>query len=124
MKGNYSYYYDAESKIMYKSYFGEINIKDIESSWETASEQNLIPKNTKKFILDYREAMLKVKSTEHSTISDFYKTHPEIFNNALIAIVTDDPNNVVIPILVHEKDEGYISLPFSTMEAALEWLIE
>lgn len=122
MKGNYSYYYDAESGIMYKSYFGEITVRDIESSWETAIEQNLIPKNTKKFILDYRKANLEVRSTEHSSISNFYKKYPEVFKDSRIAVISGTPRNTVIAILVHEKDEGYQSFPFNNLEDALKWI--
>ncbi|MBN2616133.1 MAG: STAS/SEC14 domain-containing protein [Bacteroidales bacterium] len=122
MVGNYSYYYDAESGIMYKSYFGEITVEDIESSWEAAIEQNLIPEHTKKYIIDYRKAILKVKSTEHSAISDFYKKYPSTFKDARIAVISDSPRNTVIAILVHEKDEGFQSFPFDDLKEALEWI--
>ncbi|MBN2638714.1 MAG: hypothetical protein JXR65_06460 [Bacteroidales bacterium] len=122
MKHNYSFYYDAEKGIMYKSYFGEITIRDIESSWIVAINENLIPKNTKRFILDYRKATLKIKSSEHSAISDFYKQYPEVFKDAKIAVITETPKNTVIAILVHEKDEGYQSFPFNTLEDALKWI--
>ena len=122
MKEFYSYYYDAESEIMYKSYFGEITIKDIESSWEAAFNQKLIPKNTDKFILDYRKATMRVKSTEHSSIADFYKKHPNVFKDARIAVISGIPRNTVISILVHEKDEGYQSFPFNNLEDALKWI--
>lgn len=124
MEGNYSYYYDAESGIMYKSYFGEITVEDIESSWAVAFEKSLIPDNTKKFILDYRKAVLNVKSTEHTAISDVYKKYPEIFKDAKIAVISGGPRNTVIAILVHERDEGYQSFPFDSLEDALDWLSE
>ena len=123
MTKKYSYIFDNTSGILYKNYFGDITIEDIIDSWEEAFRQHQIPKNIKRFILDYREASIRVKSTKHTDISDFYKQHPEFFKDARIAVVTDDPKDTVVTILVHEKDEGYSSLPFSTIEAAREWVL-
>jgi hypothetical protein len=123
MAKNYGYTFDDESGILYKNYFGDITIEDIIASWEDAFEHHRIPKNTHRFILDYRQASIRIKSTKHTEISDFYKQHPEFFKNARIAVVTHDPKDTVVTILVHEKDDGYYSLPFSTVEAAREWVL-
>ena len=63
MEEKFKYNFDESTGILYKSYFGEITLEDIYSSWDYAINENLIPKTTKGFILDYREASFKIKIT-------------------------------------------------------------
>lgn len=115
--------FDPDTGILYKYYFGTITIADIQSSWEYAIENNLIPSDTRGFILDYRNATLRFPEFEYSKIPNFYRQHPEIFNGYKIAIITENPQDIVIPVLVKEMDDGYLSSPFSTLEAAIQWIL-
>ena len=56
-------------------------------------------------------------------ISDYYKNHLDIFYKRKIAIITENPKDIVVPYLVQKKDEGYLSNPFSTIEGAVEWIL-
>lgn len=117
------YHFNSSLGILYKYYYGYITLEDIQSSWEYAFENNLIPKDVKGFILDYRQANFKLKIEEYKGIADFYKNHIEVFGNLKIGIITEEPSDVVIPMLVESLDEGYSSQPFATHEAALKWVI-
>ncbi len=123
MSIKFRYEFDHSTGILYKYYYGPITIGDLTSSWEYAFENNLIPEEVKGFILDYRSANFKIDVEAHSEIADFYKKHLEVFGNFKIAIITEEPRDVVIPILVENKDEGYSSRPFSTLEAAIKWVL-
>lgn len=123
MNKKYRYEYDRDLGILFKYYYGLISIEDIESSWIYAFENNLIPKEVKGFVLDYRKSNFNIKIEEHVKIAEFYKKHLDVFGGFKIAIVTEDANDVVIPILVEEKDEGYISKPFSLFDAAVNWVL-
>lgn len=123
MDKKFRYEFDRSSGILYKYYYGLIDIEDIKSSWEYAFENNLIPKEIKGFILDYRESNFNIKIDKHTAIADFYKKHLDIFGNKKIAIITQNPRDIVIPILVKKKDEGYQSRPFSTLESAVKWVL-
>jgi len=120
---NFRYFFDESSEILYKYYYGSIKIDDISGSWEYAILNNLIPKEVKGFILDYREASLDIDRRDYIMIPEFYKSHPEVFKNFRIAILLDKPRDIVIPILVMEKDDGYSSKPFSTLDAAIKWVL-
>ena len=109
--------------ILFKYYYGEITLVDISKSWDYAIENYLIPKETKGFILDYRKARFKISIDEHVEIADYYKNHLNLFGRKRIAILVEHPNDVVIPILVESIDEGYLSKPFSTLEAATNWVL-
>lgn len=119
----YRYEFDEKSRIMYKFYYGPITIQHIQESWNWAASTNAIPDETVGFILDYRKASLDIEIDQLQEISKFYRLHPKLFKGKRIAIVTESHKDVVIPILVSEKDEGYRSRPFSTISAAIKWIL-
>ncbi len=123
MESKFKYQFDSSTGILFKYYFGLITIEDIESSWEYAFANNLIPKETKGFILDYRDSNFNLQIDEYKAIAEFYKKHLDIFRNFKIAILTDDPIDIVIPMLVQTEEEGYYSRPFSTLESAINWVL-
>lgn len=122
MEKKFSYRFDEERGILFKTYYGAITIEDINTSWEFAFREGLIPKDKHGFVLDYRKAFFNIEPGRHVEIAAFYKRHPEYFGGYKIAIVTETPKDVVIPVLVEMHDEGYYSRPFSTMEAAVAWV--
>lgn len=121
---NFKYEFNSKTRILFKYYYGLITIEDIIYSWNYAFENKLIPNEVKGFILDYREASFLISINERDEIPGFYKKHHEIFNNCKIAILTVNPKDIVIPILVKKKDDGYKSEAFSTVESAIEWILD
>ena len=119
----FDYSYDTNTDILYKSYVGEIEYTDIANSWDYAIENNSIPSMVKGFIVDYRNASFKMQRMEHQAIAKYYKDHLDIFGNKRIAVITATPKDTVIPILVETLDDGYMSKPFCTEEAALAWVL-
>ena len=122
MTRNYAFYFDPETCIMYKFYYGAIRLDDIITSWDDAINRNIIPNETIGFILEYRKASLLIPVSHYKLIPAYYQKHPEIFFGKRIAILTTDPKDIVIPILVETEDQGYKSKPFSTEEAAIKWI--
>ncbi|PLX22738.1 MAG: hypothetical protein C0597_01990 [Marinilabiliales bacterium] len=123
MNKKYKYLFDKQSGILYKTYFGEITLYDITSSWDRAIQNNIIPNETKGFILDYREAFFRIKTNETSGIAEYYRNNLKVFNNMRIAIITESHKDIIVPILVKEEDFNYSSRPFSTIEAAVSWIV-
>ena len=123
MDKKFKYQFDSSLGILFKYYYGLITIEDIESSWKYAFENGLIPKEVKGFILDYRNSNLNINIAEHTAIADFYKKHIDIFGNFKIAVLTEGYRDIVVPFLVETKDDGYSSKPFSTLEAAIWWVL-
>jgi hypothetical protein len=120
---NFKFIFDESNGILFKYYYGSIKIDDISSSWEYAIKNGLIPKELNGFILDYREASLDIIIRDYMKIPAFYKKHVETFKNYKIALVVEKPKDIVVTILVKEKDDGYFSQPFSTIEAAIQWVL-
>jgi hypothetical protein len=122
MKEKFEYIYDEAAGIMYKYYFGEIILEDITSSWDYAMENHLIPKGTKRFILNYKQATFDIRVSESQGIAEYYRNNLDIFGGCRIGVVTKVSKDYVIPIMVEKLDEGYESRPFADMEDAVEWV--
>ena len=123
MKPYFKYHFNSSLGILFKYYYGNITLTDIENSWHYAFQNNLITDNVTGFVLDYSEANLNINPEDFYKISDFYKQNINYFNHKKIGIVTNNPKDVVIPMLVETKDEGYASHPFSTIESAIDWVL-
>jgi hypothetical protein len=118
-----TYRFDSTTGIVIKTYHGSITVSDIHNSWLHAFSHGSFPLQNTGFVLDYREAVLDMNIREHAAIADFFKDHLAYFGNKKIAVVTENPDDIVIPVLVREKDSGYESRPFSTMEGAIQWVL-
>jgi hypothetical protein len=123
MLEKFKYEYDPSTRILFKFYYGIISINDIESSWIYAFENQIIPEDVAGFVLDYRNAAFEISRSEYMAIPEFYKKHLSVFGNKKIAIITENPRDIVIPLLVEREDEGYLSKPFSTRDAAIHWVL-
>lgn len=123
MVNKFKYRYDETTGILYKYYYGSITLGDINSSWDHAIANNIIPPDTKGFVLDYRNASFEIEVRKSYKIGEYYRQHLDIFGNKKIAILTDSPKDIVIPILVEKKDDGYSSHPFTTLEGAVSWVL-
>ena len=117
------YRFDESTGIMYKYYSGTITLNDIISSWDDAISEKIIPENTKGFILDYTKANFDIEVDKASEVANYYRRHLDIFRSKKIAIITQTPSDIVIPIMVEKKDSGYSSHPFYTLEAAIDWVL-
>ncbi|WP_163323286.1 hypothetical protein [Draconibacterium mangrovi] len=116
--------YEYKDCIVFKSYFGLITVEDVKNSWLEAISNNLFPEETIGFILDYREAHFDIEPGRHNEIPAFYWQHPGVFENKRIAIITENPEDIVYPMLIRLQDRGYESRPFSTMDAAIRWILK
>lgn len=123
MEAKFKYIFDNETGILFKHYFGFIAIEDINSSWDYAIENKIIPKGTKAFVLDYRNATFNIPLEEHNKIAEYYRKNLDTFRNSKIAILTQNSKDVIIPTLVELKDNGYVSKPFYTEESAIRWVL-
>ncbi|MBN2523895.1 MAG: hypothetical protein JXB24_11525 [Bacteroidales bacterium] len=123
MNEKFKFEFDRSTGILFKYYYGKITIEDITSSWVYAFANNIIPKEVRGFILDYRNANFDFDIKEHIKIVEFYKKHLDVFGDLKIAIITEKPKDIIIPMMVETKDEGYYSKPFSTIEAAIAWVL-
>jgi len=120
---NFEFGFDNSRMIFYKYYSGDISYNDFELSWLYIINNQIIPNETRGILLDYRQAMIKSPIDEAFRISSFFSGNIQIFRDKKIAFVTATPEQIVLPVLVREYDSNYQSRPFSTIEAAENWII-
>jgi hypothetical protein len=122
---DYKYEFDEELRILFKYHYGKVDVKKIIDSWEYARTNKIIPKGTKGIVVDFRNAEMKIENSEYIEISNFFNQNLDLFGKLKIAIVTiDSPKHIIVPILVSNKEVGYRSKPFLTMEGAIKWILE
>lgn len=122
MSEKFKIVYDEQLNILYKNYYGNITIDDIIATWDKIIKNNMIPKTTKGFILDYTNAKLDVPVKDYAKIPEYYKSNLSVFGGLKFAILTQTKEDVIVPSLVQLQDDGYSSRPFYTREAALAWV--
>ncbi len=122
MENGAKFDFDLQNRILFKYYYGDIWMETIINTWKEALAEEIIPNNTVGFIIDYRKANICFNPERHAEVPDFYQANLDVFGNKRIAFVTDNPRDIVYPILFQSKDRGYTSQPFSTMEAAIRWV--
>lgn len=118
------YHYEQSEGVLYKIYIGPVSFEFFVSTWKNAFETGEVPEGIKRYVIDYTSAHFKVKVSEYLKIAEFYKEHINYFRGARIAIVVSNPQDIVIPILVETKDDGYSSKTFTTLEAARKWAMK
>lgn len=121
---NFEFSFDDSRLIFYKYYSGKVSCYDFETSWLYIIKNHFLPGEAKGILLDYREALIQSPIEEAYRISTFFSGNFQVFKNKRIAFVTSTPEQVVLPVLVREYASDYQSRPFSTIEAAVKWLVE
>jgi hypothetical protein len=122
MENKITSYYDSKTGIFYKNYVGDVFFEDLFNSWEEVIQKKLIPKNVKKFIINYKKAKITFVFEKAVDIANFYKKHDDIFGNSKIAMVMETPDQVVFPHLVELENVTFTVKTFYTLEAAIRWL--
>lgn len=121
---SYEFHFDPETKIFYKKHFGNITKEEIFKSWDHAIENDLIPKDTVGFIVDFREAHYALKLTDVKSLPSYFNSHPEVFEGKKIAVIVTSPDEIVVPVLIQHIKKNYHVKPFSTQEAAIQWILQ
>lgn len=114
---------DQKGRIISIRYSGEVTLQELKTNWIDVIDQNIIGANIQGFILDCRNSVMNLEIEEISKLSDLFKEHLDIFQKKKFAYVTESPSQIILPLILQENDLLYESKPFSTTEAALDWVL-
>ncbi|MFA9391052.1 MAG: hypothetical protein ACERKD_14680 [Prolixibacteraceae bacterium] len=114
---------DKQGRIISMHYSGVITIKDLKGSWLEVLDQEIIASNIRGFILDCRNTVMEIDVEQISLLSDFFKNNLASFKMKRFAYITRSPNQIILPLLLQEDNYFYESKPFSTFEAAIDWVL-
>ncbi len=118
----YSSWIDDEKNIFFKEYFGKITFEDVVKTWDLLLENNQMPENIKGIVLNYLQAEMDMGPEAAEKIVKYYGNHPEAFIGKRIAIVTERPKDIIVPVLMREEVKEFEVRPFSTIDAACQWI--
>ena len=119
-----SYKYDDVygDRLLIKTYYGDIFLTDIMDSWNTIIDQGGINPQTKGVLNDYRKAVLKISIKDIDVLMHYF-AKTGVFKDFRFALLMEEPNQVVFPILAENMNNDFLTAPFSTEEAAKKWVL-
>ncbi len=120
----YSCSIDQEKGILVKTYYGIISLDLMKKSWLQLFQQNEVTSKIKGIILDYQDAELTIDVSDLENVINFYKDYFSHLKDCRIALVSNKPKNLVLPVLIENFVHQGRSKPFSTFEAAQRWLLK
>lgn len=114
--------FDIVRKIFIKVYVGKISLDFIIQTWNDNISGGIIPKETKRFIIDYSEATIDFSKELIGELADFYKSHNDLFGQSKMAMIMVTPDQVVFPYLLEMQGIDFEIKTFFTRKAATDWL--
>lgn len=120
---SYTTYFTARNSIFVREFEGEISFDEITNSWNEFIELCKTKPGIKGVIQDFRKARIHANFDNINEIMSFFKDNNAIFSQLKISIITHNPLNIVFPIYAKEKFPMFKIEPFSTSEAAIDWIL-
>lgn len=122
MKVKYEKLSSPKGNIFVRRFKEEVVFDDLTSSWEYLIDKNKLDDSVIGVINDLSCCELKLNKTSFKKLLSFLKDNPKL-KNLPLAVYTLDPKNIVFPVMGSEETDLKIK-PFSTMEAAVDWIIK
>lgn len=122
MSINYRKHEMYPESILIRDFEGKVSVHEIIESWENIIENKLIKDSTTGIINNLSGCDLNMNMTTFSKLISYLKKH-EIFSRIKLAVVCDKPGTIIFPILGERKERDLKIKPFSTMEAAVDWVL-
>lgn len=122
MSINYRKHEMYPESILIRDFEGKVSVHEIIESWENIIENKLIKDSTTGIINNLSGCDLNMNMTSFSKLISYLKKH-EIFSRIKLAVVCDKPGTIIFPILGERKERDLKIKPFSTMEAAVDWVL-
>jgi len=117
---NHDQYPDA---ILVRDFIGEVGVHQIIESWEYLIGKNLIKDSTRGVINNLLGCDLCMDMNSFRTLISFLKKQEHLAKIKL-AVICDKPETIVFPALGEKKETELQIKPFSTMDAAVSWVMD
>jgi hypothetical protein len=122
---SYTINIDHENRVVRYKYPGLLEKKDLGKAWIEILKIDEFLNQGYGLLSDYREAKFNFVYEDTEEIWDFLIVNKNTLKNKCEAILTDNPENLVMTLLFEEEVSqkiGFHIKSFSTETAALEWL--
>lgn len=108
--------------ILIRNFIGKVDVNNIIDSWEYLHKNNLIDINIKGIINNLTGCEL-IMDMESFKILIAYLKKEDSIKKIKLAVISDIPETIVFPFLGENQESELKIKPFSTMEAAVNWIM-
>lgn len=108
--------------ILIRDFVGKVFVDDIIESWNYLIKNQMITSSTKGIINDLTGCELKMEMTGFEKLIAFLKKH-EFLKNIRLAVICDNPEMIIFPVLGENKVKDLKIKPFSGFEAGVDWIL-
>ncbi|MBN2638059.1 MAG: hypothetical protein JXR65_03110 [Bacteroidales bacterium] len=108
--------------VLVRKFSGKVEVKDIIDSWQYLLSLNILDDKVKGVINDLSHCDLNMDMDGFQQLMKYLKSK-SVFNAFKLAVVCDDPKTIIFPVMGGVQGDGLKIRPFTTMDAAVEWLI-
>lgn len=122
MEKRVEYSIDQENKIINRCFCGKINLQDNIDSWNELFE-NVDFSTINGVLNDFTKAELTMELDEIYILLKFLNEKLLNLSKVKLAVISLKPEIIVFPTLAQNDFPNLKIRPFSTREAALNWLI-
>ena len=116
-----NYYFDDTNKILIREFTAEVDVDLIIETWEYILDNYLDHPNLKGVVTDFRHSKPNLDMQTFEIMMKYFKSKIEIFQEIHMAQVMTTPE-ISLPMLFQMQNMGIVTKPFSTLEAALDWI--
>ena len=115
--------YIDDGKILVREARGKLTFYDLYDSWLEMVNTGVLNSSLLGIINDFRELELTANINDVNRILELIEENIDTFQNIKIAVVVDSYKNIVFPMMVEKISKIARIKPFSTFEAAEDWML-
>jgi hypothetical protein len=108
--------------ILIRDFADKVSVYEVIDSWEYLIENNMIGSSIKGVINNISGCKLEMDMDSFQILMDYLKRKDSL-RRIKLAVICDNPKMIVFPLLGEFKEKELKIRPFSTLEAAAEWIM-
>lgn len=112
-----------DSTILLRTFSGITNLDFILDSWKRDIEKGIVSTSLHGVISDFTNAKTLFSLKDLRQLQVYYREEYEIFGSFKMAQVIDSPS-IIYPKIFEKEEKKFVSKGFSTLDAALAWIIQ
>ncbi len=112
-----------QDSILIRDFFGCVGVNEIIESWEYLIASKLITSSVKGVINNLTQCDLQLDMESFKTLIAYLKKQ-EALKGVKLAVICHNPLTIVFPTLGELFEQDLMIKPFSTMIAAVAWVME
>ncbi len=114
-------YIEGET-ILVRKVLGRMNLNEVIQSWKELIVKEKLRGDVKGVINDTNASDLDVSIEELEELYSFFRTHLDLFGKIKLAVVTERPRNIILPLYAEKKFPEFKIHAFSTYKSAIAWI--